>query len=394
MRKDPGVEQPRRMRTGLLSRTSRARERGYVLLTMALTAVVLFAALGMAVDIGRMFIGKSEVQAFSDSASLSVAMLLDGTTNGITAAQNAVANSANTWNLDTTKVTSYQLDFAQTAVGPWVTSPNPATGYIYARVRGTVPVTLYFMGVLVPQKSQNVASLSVAGQIAQQSLGQGLGPYTAVGPDPTDKTNFGLVPGNQYDIQWPAYNGNRNGCNNGNPAKCFVSPPCSGESQTSEQEVAQQWGASINGYWGSNSNSTIDKEVLDVIQLRAVQPGGDIVMASGNKNAEAVALDIRVNEDGDVIDNTPSTYLSNTSHNGRRLLALPMVTPIQVNGVAEGYVLGYAAFLLLSNGNPSDYYTSGNGNDPFCAIYVGAYVQSGTGPGGGAAGYYKVKLVQ
>lgn len=376
------------------ARTSRTRESGYLLLTMAFSAIVLFAVLGMAVDIGRVFIGKSEVQAFSDSASLSAARSLDGTTDGITAAQTAVANNANTWNLDTARISNYQVDFAQSAAGPWIQSPNPATGYIYARVQGTVPVTLYFIRVLVPQASQNVASLSVAGQIAQQELKRGLGPYSAVGPDPSDPVNFGLVRGNQYDIQWPAYNGNRNGCNNGNPQQCFVSPPCGGESHTSEQEVTQQWGASVNGYWGSNANSTIDQEVINAIQLQVVDTGSNIVMSSGNKNAEATALDTRTNEDGDLTDNTPSSYLANTSHNGRRLIALPILTPVQVNGSAEGDVLGYGAFLLLSNGNPSNFYTAGNGNDPFCAVYVGGYVQGGTGPGAGNAGYYKVKLVQ
>jgi hypothetical protein len=377
-----------------VGRHTKTRERGYILLTMGASAVVLFGVLGMAVDIGRMFIDKSEVQAFSDSASLSAALLLDGTTTGITAAKAAVAANANQWNFDTTKVASYTVDFAQTASGPWLTSPNPASGYIYARVQGTAPVDLYFIRVVVSQATQNVSSLSVAGQIAQTSLGQGLGPYTAVGPNPNDKTNFGLVPGDQYDIQWPAYNGNKNGCNNGNPDNCFVSPPCSGESKTSEQLVTQNWGASVNGYWGSNSNSIIDQEVLDVIQLQAVAPGGDIVMSSGNKKAEATALDTRVNEDGDSTDNTSSSYMSNTAHNGRRLLALPVVTPVNVGNTAEGYVLGYASFLLLSNGSPSNFYASGNGNDPFCAVYVGPYVQGGTGNGGGAAGYYKVKLVQ
>lgn len=373
---------------------SRASRRGYMLLTMAFSAVVLFAVLGLAVDIGRMFIGKSEIQAYSDSASLAAALVLDGTTDGITAAQTAVANNVNTWNLETSKVSGYQVDFAQTASGPWVTSPNPATGYSYARVQVTVPVTLYFMRVLVPQTSQNVASLSIGGQIAQHALKRGLGPYSAVGPNPSDTTDFGLVRGNQYDIQWPAYNGNRNGCDNGNPEKCFVSPPCGGESKTAEQEVTGQWGASVNGYWGSNANSTIDQEVLDVIQLQTVDLGSDIVMSSGNKNAEATALDTRVNEDGDLADNTPSSYLANTSHNGRRLIALPVVTPVQVNGTPEGFVLGYGAFLLLSNGNPSNFYSAGNGNDPFCAVYVGGYVQGGSGPGAGNAGYYKVKLVQ
>ena len=376
-------------------RLPRRLERGYVLLTMGVASIVVFGALGMAVDLGRMFIGKTEIQTFSDSAALAAALKLDGTSTGITAAQSAVAHNANSWNLGSTNVTSFQVDFSTASAGPWETNPNPATGYIYVRVQATAPVSLYFIPVVVSKQSQDVKAVAVAGQLLQSSMQQGLGPYTAVGPDPTDPVNFGLVPGQQYDIQWPAYNGSRGGCGAGNPERCFVQPPCSGESRAAEQQVVQQWGASVNGYWGANANSTISGEVLDGIQLQPVSVGSNIIMSSGNKNAEAVALDTRVNQDGDIIDNVPATYLNSDAHNGRRLFALPVVTPVSVGGNAEGYVLGYASFFLLSNGNPSDFYASGTGNDPFCAVYIGPYTQSGMGPGGsGTAGYYKVKLVQ
>src|SRR5260370_2029305 len=120
MGKNPGVE-----------RHIRTRERGYVLLTMGASAVVLFGVLGMAVDIGRTFIGKSEVQAFSDSAALSAALLLDGTTTGITAAQAAVAANANHWNFCTKKIPTYTVYFAKTSSGPWDNNPGSADGDIY-----------------------------------------------------------------------------------------------------------------------------------------------------------------------------------------------------------------------------------------------------------------------
>jgi len=367
------------------------RERGYVLLTMGAAAVALFGALGLAVDIGRMFIAKTETQAFCDSAAMAATLHLDGTANGITAAQNAVANNLNNWNMDTARIPTYRVDFATSASGPWSMNPGTAAGYIYARVQATAPVNLFFIPVVVSQQLQNVNSMAVGGQIPGTAS---VGPFTAVGPVPGD-SNFGLVVGQQYDIQWPAYNGSRAGCSTANPDACFVKPTCSGESQTAKSEVVQQWGASVNGYWGSNSNSTINQEVLDVIEQQQFQPGVDITMSSGNKAAEAVALDTRVNEDGDVIDNVPADYQSSSTHNGRRLIGLPVVTPTTDASGAAGYVLGYGSFLLISNNNPSNYYASGNGNDPFCAIYVGGYLQGGSGPGGSdTAGYFKVKLVQ
>src|SRR5713101_4850384 len=104
------------------------QERGFVLLTIAIAVVALIGALGMAVDIGRMFITKNETQAYCDAAALAAALALDGTTTGITNAQTAVTNSTNTWNLDTTKVDNPTVTFATDTAGPWVANPNPATG--------------------------------------------------------------------------------------------------------------------------------------------------------------------------------------------------------------------------------------------------------------------------
>lgn len=366
-----------------------------MLLTMAVSAFVLFGVLGMAVDIGRMFIGKSEVQSFCDSASLTAAQKLNGTSAGITAATNAVANNSNTWNLDSTVVSNPTVDFATSLSGPWSTNPGSPSGYIFVRVQATVPLKLYFLPAIVPVTLQNVSARAIASQIAQTTLPQGLGPYSAVGPNPSDP-NFGLVVGQEYDIQWPAYNSSRGNCPS-TPSDCFVKAPCAGDQNAvTESLVVQNWGASINGYWGSNANSTIDSEVLDNVQLQPVSIHDDIVMATGNKNAEATALDTRVNEDGYLADNSVTNYGASPLHNGRRLLAVPIVTPVAPGGTPEGYVLGYGNFLLeVNNHNPSDYYTAGGGNDPFCAIYYGPYVQGGTDPGGnGSAGYYKVRLVQ
>jgi hypothetical protein len=55
---------------------------------MALSAVALCGVLGMAVDIGKMFIAKNETQTYCDSAAIAAALMLDGTTNGIANAQN------------------------------------------------------------------------------------------------------------------------------------------------------------------------------------------------------------------------------------------------------------------------------------------------------------------
>jgi len=372
----------------------KARQRGFVLITMAVAAIALIGVLGLAVDLGHMFISKNETQAYCDSAALAAALALDGTTSGITAAKAAVTNSVNAWNFGTASVSSPTVTFATSLSGPWDSNPNPATGYNIARVTATVPMQLYFIPVLVAQTLANVASSATAAQVSLTSLPRGLAPYTAVSTDNTPP-NFGLVVGNSYDIQWPQYNSTRAGCTPANPDKCFNSSPCSGDIMASKVAVVSSWGASTSGYWGSNSNSIIEQEILDVIQLQQVAVGTNIapVLSSGTKAAEAGYLDERASQDVNTTDNTVNGYLAGL-HNGRRLLGVPIVDPL---GSAQTNVIGYGQFLLLANGpGVSTFYAkTTNGNDPYCAIYTGPYNVGGTGPGtGGTTGASRVKLVQ
>ena len=187
--------------SGIAMNRANARERGFVLVTMTVSAIALMGVVGLGVDIGRMYIAKNETQAYCDSAALAATLALDGTTAGITAAQTAVTNSANTWNLNTTSVSNPTVTFATASAGPWVANPNPATGYRFTRVTATVPLALYFLPVVVPKTTQNVVSTATAGQIDVTSLPRGISPYSAVSTNTTGP-NFGLVVGQSYSIQW------------------------------------------------------------------------------------------------------------------------------------------------------------------------------------------------
>jgi hypothetical protein len=375
-----------------------------VLITMAFTVVALVATLGMAVDIGRMFITKNETQAYCDAAALAAALALDGTTVGITAAQTAVANSTNSWNLDTTKVTSPTVTFATALAGPWVANPNPATGYIYARVSATAPMKLYLMPIVVPKTTQDVTSSATAGQIAITSFPEGLSPYTAVSTNPVGP-NYGLTVGEEYDIQWPQYNGGGN-CDPTDPAKiknCFGGKGvCHGDglSFATMQAVVNNWASANSGYWGATSNSVIEQEIVNLTaQTTPVAIGDNImpVLTNGQKQSQAGYLDERVNQDIEFTSNTvgtpttSGTYLG-LDHNGRRLLPVPIVDPTDPTHTT---VLGFGQFLLYSNGSGSDYYKKNtNGNDAFCAMYAGPYQIGSTSPGASGSSATRVKLVQ
>jgi Flp pilus assembly protein TadG len=389
----PGRCQPGTSRNG--------QERGFVLITMGITVIALIAVLGMSIDIGRMFIAKNETQAYCDAAALAAALALDGTTTGISNANKAVADSTNAWNLDTTKVSNPTVTYATAIGGPWVASPNPATGYIYARVAATVPLQLYLIPIVVPKTSQDVTSSATAGQINITAFPEGLSPYTAVSTNTTGP-NFGLVVGQSYDIQWPAASGSAN-CDPNNTAKvdnCFIKPPCTGDLFAAKQAVLNNWGSSNNGYWGASSNSIIEQEIVNLNnQTSAITVGQNIepILTNGNKASQGNYLDERVNQDIELTQNTvgtpttSGTYLG-LPHKGRRLLPMPIVDP--VDGTHTN-VLGFGQFLLLTNGAGSDFYKKVNGNDPFCAIYAGPYQIGSISPGaGGSTGATRVKLVQ
>src|SRR3954471_9083880 len=127
--------------------TEKPGERGFALMTMALSVFVLLGFTGLAVDIGHMYIVKNELQAFADAAALAAAQELDSTTTGTSAARSDATNSVNRWNFGTTGVSTVLVDFSlpdNTGANnfTWVSNPNPASGYTMVRVRASAPVSL------------------------------------------------------------------------------------------------------------------------------------------------------------------------------------------------------------------------------------------------------------
>ena len=103
-------------------------------------------------------------------------------------------------------------------------------------------------------------------------------------------------------------------------------------------------------------------------------------------------LDTRVQQDQENSTNSGSTYLASPTHNGRRFMVVPIVEPKNPN---QTLVDGWGLFLLETNGSNSNFYKSGNGNDPYCAVYVGPYTMGSNDKGGATSGSgaYYVTLV-
>ena len=58
------------------------KERGFVLIAMSVTMLLLLAVMGLAFDFGRIYIARNEAQVFTDAAAMAAASKLDGTDGG------------------------------------------------------------------------------------------------------------------------------------------------------------------------------------------------------------------------------------------------------------------------------------------------------------------------
>ena len=408
----------------------RLRQRGFVLVIMTAAAIAMVGALGMAVDMGRLFIIKNETQHFCDSAALAAVLKLDGTTTGITNAKSAATSLADNWNFGTTTVSSPTVEFATSSSGTWTN--NPTTNlhdYLYVRVKSTVSVPLYFAPVVMTTKvyKQNVNSQAIAGQVQLTTLNTGLSPYSAVAQDNTVST-LGLVVGKEYMIQQAHFSGGAQ-CKDLNSAdKCFTGNICQDDTKVALWQAASIWGSATSGYWGYQPNNLIKAAILDLIQLQPVGvcvwstfstnlancPAASNIqpsLSNGQKNQQAQDLDTRANQDtyyGSVVTGngnnakvTPGTTLSNYNAalaagtaNGRRLLTAPVVWP--VTSAVQTTVAGYGLFLLeTDNTSASQWYEKDTtGNDAYCAVYAGPALIGGGVAGPASPGAYQAALVQ
>ena len=160
---------------------TRSSRRGYILVVLSLGLVFILGVTGLAVDVGRMYIAKSEAQSYVDSAAFSAALQLDGTAAGLGRAQTAVANDPKKWDFQNDTFTGV-TSFGTASTGPWVAPPNPATGYYFAQVQTTVKVPMYLMTALVGQ-SATVAASAVAGRAVTTGVPGGEFPALGESPD-------------------------------------------------------------------------------------------------------------------------------------------------------------------------------------------------------------------
>jgi Flp pilus assembly protein TadG len=360
-------------------RSKQGNRRGFVVLVTAVSLIVLIGMLGLAVDLGRVYIVKNEAQAFADLAALAAARHLNGKQAGIDNAKNEVANSTNGWNFgnQTFPAGIRAVEFGISSTGPWSTSPTGSLiGYAFVRVTVNPAVNLSFLPATGSSYTQTVTARSVAGVVPASFPLGGYMPFTPFAHNNTDP-NFGFTIGEDYAFHWPgSVNAKGNACSGDQ-----VSWPT--------YNFSDQVGGSTRGYFELQSASAIGDAILGGKQVLALAVGDVLNMTNGNKQSEASALTTRAGYDTDQTNypTTPGTAPAYTG-NGMRLVVMPVNNGPA--GVPPYSVLGFASFLLNTS------YAVGGGNKPWCAIYMGSSTAGGDGSGGpfNVAGAYVVRLVQ
>jgi uncharacterized membrane protein len=147
------------------SSRERQNRRGFVLIAMSVTMLLLLAVMGLAFDFGRVYIARNEAQVFTDAAAMTAALKLDGTSAGIERAREAAPKVPMRWNLGTKEFTGVVVEFGHIADGDakWELDPKDAAAVTMARV--TVPensVEITFLRAVGGPAAFTVPARSVA----------------------------------------------------------------------------------------------------------------------------------------------------------------------------------------------------------------------------------------
>lgn len=94
---------------------------------------LLLAVVGMAFDLGRIYIARNEAQIFADAASMAAAKQLDGTAAGVDRARAAVTALPDRWNLGTEDFSGVVIEFSADGQ-QWEAKPKDLKALRYARV--------------------------------------------------------------------------------------------------------------------------------------------------------------------------------------------------------------------------------------------------------------------
>jgi hypothetical protein len=326
--------------------------------------------LGLAFDLGRMFITKNELQTFADASALAAVSSMNGTQQGIQAA-NSTATAGplgtaqpNGYNFDTVAITNVTATYASSFNGTYdsyATASSPATNtYAFIKVTASANLALNFLPAVPGIASLwTVTASATAGQKANTSTNN-LAPFMPDGHNMADTTNFGFVVGQEYTLKW----------GNGGTT-------CAGDNGFNDPDPSSQHGF-VNLGQGNGNSALRDSIVYGADPSSPVQVDTLLAGVSGNRGSSIFsALSALAAQDTDDTATYPAylTSLANGTANGRRIITVAVGNPSTWSGNGNGTeeVAGFGNFLL----DPTYSGTSG----AICGTYLGPANVNGVSSG-------------
>jgi Flp pilus assembly protein TadG len=184
----------------LRSKTNRDGERGSVLAIATLGMLALLLAVGLGVDISRLYLAKSELQNAADAAALSGASTLNGSSSGITKAADRAEQTMNNYQFNKTGVVIPRTNvlFAVNLDGPYMSEGDAAASAKNIRfVRVATPdspIGITFTGSVLGDK-RNLAATATAGLSVPINVFCNWIPLSVIDYD------IPMMPGNVYTIR-------------------------------------------------------------------------------------------------------------------------------------------------------------------------------------------------
>jgi Flp pilus assembly protein TadG len=178
----------------------RKGERGSVLATATLGMLTLFLALGLGIDVSRLYLTKTELQNAADAASLAGVSGLDGSAGGITKATDRAVQAMNNYAFNKTGVTIPRSNvlFAVNLDGPYMsesTAAGAATNIRFVRVTTPdLPSNVTFAGTILGDK-RNLSANATAGFSVPINVFCNFIPLSVIDYD------VPMMPGNVYTIR-------------------------------------------------------------------------------------------------------------------------------------------------------------------------------------------------
>ena len=161
--------------------TSGHRQSGAVIVTVALVLLFLLGFMGIALDFGRLFIVKTELQTALDSCALSAAQELDGASDALTRATSAGKTAADLNKINfqgqATGIAPAEVVFSDSLIGTYSHTFTPVANAKYVKClhtkSGLAPWILQAMSAVNGDAtfgaSQSVAAVAVATRAPSQT---------------------------------------------------------------------------------------------------------------------------------------------------------------------------------------------------------------------------------